>query len=289
MHLATAYSEMSGSKPIPEALGAVMSQLLQVEMEYLYNKNQLIERLTEELESSDYPFEQKFKEWFIPYNFGIYTLVQLMLHKRADISTLVGIVRKSADSVYEAANLLVKMAEVNFIDYDGRTRQFITKAQISEELQRELDIYQFPLPMVCKPRKVRTNQENGYITFGSSIILRDSCDERDVCLDHINRVNRIPFSINLANLTNMKNTWRGLSKPKPCESLHEFKQRLSAFNKYDSSSHWVIGQMIKADNKFYLTHRYDKRGRTYSMGYHINYQGNDWNKAVIELHQKEII
>jgi len=36
-----------------------------------------------------------------------------------------------------------------------------------------------------------------------------------------------------------------------------------------------------------LTHKYDKRGRCYSQGYHVNPQGNDWNKAVIEFAEKE--
>jgi DNA-directed RNA polymerase len=42
-------------------------------------------------------------------------------------------------------------------------------------------------------------------------------------------------------------------------------------------------------NEFYLTHRYDKRGRCYAQGYHVNPQGNDWNKAVIELAEKEVV
>jgi DNA-directed RNA polymerase len=47
--------------------------------------------------------------------------------------------------------------------------------------------------------------------------------------------------------------------------------------------------MFTAGNRFYMTHKYDKRGRTYSQGYHINPQGNDWNKAVIEFADKEVI
>jgi DNA-directed RNA polymerase len=38
-----------------------------------------------------------------------------------------------------------------------------------------------------------------------------------------------------------------------------------------------------------MTHKYDKRGRTYSQGYHIQPQGSDWNKAVIEFADKEIV
>jgi DNA-directed RNA polymerase len=51
----------------------------------------------------------------------------------------------------------------------------------------------------------------------------------------------------------------------------------------------VIGILEEYGNEFYLTHRYDKRGRVYCQGYHISYQGNAWNKSVIELADKEII
>jgi DNA-directed RNA polymerase len=47
--------------------------------------------------------------------------------------------------------------------------------------------------------------------------------------------------------------------------------------------------MVEMGNRFYLTHRYDKRGRTYAQGYHVNTQGNCWNKAVIELADEEVV
>jgi DNA-directed RNA polymerase len=51
----------------------------------------------------------------------------------------------------------------------------------------------------------------------------------------------------------------------------------------------VIGILEGFSNEFYLTHRYDKRGRVYCQGYHVTYQGTPWNKAVLELADKEII
>ena len=46
---------------------------------------------------------------------------------------------------------------------------------------------------------------------------------------------------------------------------------------------------VFAGKDIYLTHKYDKRGRVYCQGYYISYQGTDWNKAVIELSNKEIV
>jgi DNA-directed RNA polymerase len=39
----------------------------------------------------------------------------------------------------------------------------------------------------------------------------------------------------------------------------------------------------------YLTHRYDRRGRIYCTGYHVNEQGTDYHKAVLEFADKELV
>ena len=44
-----------------------------------------------------------------------------------------------------------------------------------------------------------------------------------------------------------------------------------------------------SDKSFWLTHKYDKRGRIYDVGYFINPQGNDYHKASIELAHKEVV
>jgi DNA-directed RNA polymerase len=69
----------------------------------------------------------------------------------------------------------------------------------------------------------------------------------------------------------------------------EYKKRAKALDKYDRSSKVVTKQVLSLGNEFYLTHKYDKRGRSYSQGYHINYQGNAWNKAVVCLADKEFV
>ena len=50
----------------------------------------------------------------------------------------------------------------------------------------------------------------------------------------------------------------------------------------------VMEALFMMGNEFYLTHRYDKRGRCYAQGYHVTTQGNPWNKAVIEFAHEEL-
>lgn len=63
---------------------------------------------------------------------------------------------------------------------------------------------------------------------------------------------------------------------------------MKAFEKYDRTAKDVLDHVRIHGNEFYLTHRYDTRGRTYSQGYHVNPQGNDWNKAIVEFAKEEV-
>ena len=46
---------------------------------------------------------------------------------------------------------------------------------------------------------------------------------------------------------------------------------------------------LQHGNKFWFTHKYDKRGRIYCCGYQLNTQGNSYAKAQLELANKQLI
>ena len=256
----------------------------------LYSKNQLIPRIREEfLNCKEFDFVKYLQSKNIPSDFGIDFLVQMALHKRASLETLVGILRHHCEDAQECADLLLQCLMAQLAEYSEIGRTFIVNFTVGEKVQQELDRFQFPLPMVIKPKKVENNEQTGYMLGKGSIILKDNHHNDDVCLDHINRVNRIRFTINQDTARMVKNQWRNLDRPKQGETKADFDRRKKAFEKYDRTAHDVISLLIKEGNMFYLTHKYDKRGRVYCQGYHVNYQGNPWNKAVIELAEKEIV
>lgn len=262
----------------------------QIELERLYNKNQLIPRIKKEfVECKQVNFAEYFENQEIPIMFGFDLLTQIALHKRTDLPTMVGILLHHTNDAQMTADLILKAAMADLVDWSPKLKQLIVKFTISDDVQEELDKYQFPLPMVVEPMPVTKNTEIGYITFKGSIILKKNHHEDDVCLDHINRMNKIKFVINNDTATMVKNKWRNLDKPKQGETKEDFERRKRAFDKYDRTTHKVIDEINKHGNEFYLTHRYDKRGRIYCQGYHINYQGTPWNKAVVELAQKELV
>lgn len=266
----------------------------QVLLEQLFNKNQTLSRIRHEFaECEKFSFVRYLAKNQIPEEFGLDLLVQMALHKRTTLPTLAGILRRHyegySDASQRAVDMIDKCIQAQLVDWNETTQQLIVVFLISADVQADLDRFQFPLPMVIPPRKVTNNREIGYFTSRGSIILRKNHHEGDVCLDHINRVNSVRFTLDDDTARMIKNKWKHLDKPKVGESRTDFDKRVKAFNKYDRTAKEVIDTILRYGNEFHLTHRYDKRGRVYCQGYHINYQGAPWNKAVIELAEREFV
>lgn len=192
-------------------------------------------------------------------------------------------------SLQECADMITIAARHDLVDYQFIGSTFILRHDVTPDVYEELDQYQYPLPLLIPPRRIDSNSESGYYTFEKSVILKKNHHDDDVYLKHLNRCNSIPFTINLDTAVMVKNRWADLDHKRPNETLQEYNQRVKAFDKYDRASRAVIDKLVDEGNVFWLTHRYDKRGRCYCQGYHVTYQGNEWNKAVIEFAAKEIV
>ena len=259
----------------------------QATLEMLYSNNELMPRMRQVFE--DYGAKDILEDMNIDVKLGMAVLVQMALRKRCQLTVLVGLVRKYMPTAQDAMNEVKKCIDAGLVEWTGQ--EFITKFTMPADVQQELDKFQFPLPMVVRPKYVLKNTDTGYLHSGAhgSIILQDNHTEDDVCLDHINRVNKMRFCINLDTALMVKNQWRNLDKPKIHETQLEFQKRKKAFEKYDSHAYRVIGLVCKEGNEFYLTNKYDKRGRIYAQGYYINPQGTEWNRAVIQFADEELI
>lgn len=264
---------------------------VQIDMEKLFHKNQLYSRIRSEFEESEIPFEEAMIEAGLNPEFGFDLLVQMVLHKRAGIPVLVGILRKHFNGDCQScADALLVATKIDLIDWHPQSRKFVVKFNITPDVQQEIDTYQYPLPMIVQPKELKTNRDTGYYTANkNSLILKHNHHDEDICLDHLNHVNKIKLSIYNDVSSMIRNQWRNLDKPKPNEDQKEFDKRRKAFDKYDRTAYDVMSHLQIANNKFYLTHKYDKRGRVYCQGYHVNYQGNAWNKAVIKFASEEIV
>lgn len=264
----------------------------QISLEQLYSKNQLIPRIRAEFQNCpDFNFSEYMITKEIPIKFGFDLLTQMALHKRCNLTTLVGILYHHFNDAQLTVDMIKRAAEADLVDWSPTLKLFIVvpALTISQDVQEELDRFQFPLPMVVEPKPIRNNRDTGYYLGGGSVILKHNHTEDDVCLDHLNRMNQVKLTINHDVVKMVKNKWKNLDKPKECETKEEFERRKKAFAKFDRVAKDVIEAVMAPAGHFYLTHRYDKRGRTYCSGYHISTQSNDWGKAIIEFADKEII
>ena len=220
-------------------------------------------------------------------------LVQMVLHKRA---TGANPGRHPApnhfdDDCQATADALDAAARADLVDLvPGHPAVHHQVWHHPWSVQAEIDRYQYPLPMVVPPLPLKDNHDTGYYTSRNSVILRDNHHDDDVCLESLDQINATRFRINQDVSTTIRNRWRHLDKPKPDEDMSEYRKRVKAFEKYDRTAHDVIQHLgLAAEGEFYLTHKYDKRGRIYCQGYVVNYQGTEWNKAVIEFADQEVV
>ena len=175
---------------------------------------------------------------------------------------------------------------------------------LSKELQEFMDRSLYPLPMICQPTKLRHNRTSGYLTTSDSLILgQGNHHNGDICLDVLERQNQIPLTLCVDLMYAMEER---PNKPITVEYIMhkaqekgneitmatakaECRDRIASFEQFRKQSIDVYALMVKNGNRFHLTNRVDKRGRVYSMGYHIHTQGSAFKKAIVELANTEVV
>lgn len=249
-------------------------------LEKRYNKYQLMPKLREEFsELSEDPFT-------------IDALIQIYLHKQADLPTMVGLLTPQFGTPAEVSKKLLELVVQDLMDFDETSQKFIFKYEVSEDVADEIARYKYPLPMIEAPGLVTDNYETGYQTIRNNIILNGSIEgknyfaDKDICLDHINRANSVALCV---NWDVVENSILLPLEREPGEDFEKFKAKTKQREIFFKTSVSVMEELSDLGNELYLTHRYDRRGRCYSSGYHVNTQGDDYRKSCLELHNKELV
>ncbi len=258
---------------------------VQSDLETLYSKHQLLPVLREEFATIAEEYPDPAYHPFISE-----MLAQICLHRQADPPTMVGILSPKYGPPQEVSNHLLLMVEFDYLDYNEDTGMFMVKYDISEDVQALLDRYQYPLPMIMPPDKIKHNFETGYHTIVGSVILNGSqyFAGKDVCLDHLNRINAVPLTLDFSVIRSNEGKYIKPTR-KEGESYDDFRKRLKQASVFYGVSVEVMEGIAELSDVLYLTHKYDRRGRCYASGYHINPQGTDYNKAVLQLAHKEML
>jgi hypothetical protein len=146
-------------------------------------------------------------------------------------------------------------------------------------------------PMVCAPQKLTHNKSTGYLTLEPESLILKGYNHHDgnICIDSLNKFNQIALSLDIQMLTTFDDEYKTSGKTRSGKEIVDSPQRQDQFIKLMENSYHVYKLLIQTGNNFHLTHKVDKRGRTYSQGYHCSTQGNSFRKAIINLAEQEIV
>lgn len=134
-------------------------------------------------------------------------------------------------------------------------------------------------PMVCEPLEITHNYSSGYLTHNDSVITGSgNHHDGNVCLDVINKVNKVAMTLNVEFLKLIEEENNSeLVTQDQVDNWEIFVQQSKEFEI----------MMIQNGNRIYFNHKVDTRGRIYCQGYHINYQGTAFKKACLDFADQE--
>ena len=123
-------------------------------------------------------------------------------------------------------------------------------------------------PMKTRPLKWTNNENGGWLWENKHLILGHKFNRHDepLAYDVINKLQDIAWEIDPDTYLFEEQTNHMINK----------QQFLRVINEY-------LG------THFHFVWRYDSRGRSYSSGYDLNLQSNEYGKSLLSLHNKELI
>lgn len=197
-----------------------------------------------------------------------------LLNDRTTLQSVIGqvagkiTVEDTLDRAKIAAECIALCAHADLIEIDaGNTYIVYTKWNIDTGLDRS-DKH---VILTHKPQPKVTNQILGN---------RYKQHDEETCLDHINRMNSIKYSLNLPLIRMME---------EQATFTIDTTQKAEQWDLFINESYKKYLQLARGDNEFYLEWKYDTRGRCYSEGYYINPQGSSFKKAITQLANKEVV
>lgn len=189
------------------------------------------------------------------------------------------------DAIKTMSELLAVLCETNLFDiikpskYESLVLQ--SCIQLPEDFMKYVDNVGFLPPMVVEPKKLKTNYDSAYLTHKESVLLGPGNHHNgNTCLDTLNIINSVPLKLATDFISLV---------PEEPQKERITQEQEHDWNVFRDRSLEMYGLIVSCGNKFWFNHRYDKRGRVYSTGYHIHTQGSPYKKASIELYDEELV
>lgn len=208
--------------------------------------------------------------------------------------------------IQACAEVIAILCETNFFNlekYHVNSSIYIkSNFVLPDELIDYIERACYLPPMIVKPKTLRDNRSSGYMTVkGESLLLGGGHNHHNdpIALDVLNLMNRYELCLNtfiLDNVVEEPTHDLDVVEQKPDQPpLTEIeKQRAIAQQKKNWAKHleqsaYFYQHIRLNNNKMYISNKYDKRGRVYSQGHHINPQGTSYKKACIDLFNKSVV
>lgn len=158
---------------------------------------------------------------------------------------------------------------LNYPSIGGETFTITPTLTLPKKLIDRIHSCCFLPPMLSLPDAWTTAKNGGYYTHKEHAILGDKENRQDTLnLKVLNILQEVAYTLD-SNITCLDDTKPSFTSAKDERSYDEYaKKSKEIYKDY-------------LDKKFYFTHHYDKRGRVYARGYHINPQGNEYRKAML--------
>lgn len=220
--------------------------------------------------------------------------VIMILPQGATFSSVVGQSASVIKSVDTLSSFKIVSSVIAYMSYHGLVK-IIRAGDASSGMMEVVPVYicdqrilkfvkesMYLPPMVCAPEILTHNKSSGYKTITNDSVILKSYNHHDgnVCLDSLNKFNQVALSLDIKMLTTFD------EQPK---KVIDTPQKQKQFDKLREDSYHVYKLLIQTGNNFHLTHKVDKRGRTYSQGYHCSTQANSFRKSIINFAKQELV
>lgn len=183
---------------------------------------------------------------------------------------------KTLDRVKTMAEVVAMMCHADLIDINSNRGEYhtITPCLVLKNIpvtDRHGTVYDRPQPV-----ESNHDPEQGNMILGGKLNYHDG----NICLDHINRMNKIPMALNKEFLLKYP------EEPKD-ESAVDTYEKEELWRHYTNEGKKRYAHALTHAERLYLNHKPDTRGRIYAVGYYITSQGSSYKKAMLQFAKKE--
>jgi len=169
------------------------------------------------------------------------------------------------DAVKTGAEILsVCHGKLYDIELNPDSTDVFPKLKVDSDTLLKIKALQFLPPMLQEPNDWVSNTDGGWLWERKSIILgKGNHHNKYQAYDALNLLQMVPWTIDSSIYINYENPNKNMDK--------------AQFDRVITDN---LGK------PFYFVWRYDKRGRSYSSGYDLNIQSDEYSKAMLSLHNR---